>query len=177
MEEQAALTYYYSEECQAALKEAGEFKKRYFSQFPGIKQFIADVESVAKKRGWVKTWTGRRRRFADPKKEAYKAVNAIIQGGCGDILKDRLIEVSEFLKDKKSRVVNLVHDEIALEIHNNEWDIIPEISRILGDLDFSVPLYTDFEWSDLSWGEKKKHDELVGWSEPTPGYKDILGGE
>jgi len=157
-DEKAAVEYYYSEEARQAIAKAKEFKEQYFSTFPGIQQFINDCRRVAQQRGYVKTWTGRRRRFRDPRQENYKAPNAVIQGGCGDILKDRCAAVDKFLQfvNSKWKIVNLVHDEIQFEVPIDELDLIPKVKDILQQLSFRVPITFDLAWSHTNWAEKKE---------------------
>jgi len=161
-EDREAVRYYYSEECQQALSQAQQFKQEYFGRFPGIQVLSKDVAAVAKRRGYVFNWAKRRRRLLPD--ESYKALNALIQGGCGDILKDRLWRVQEFLKDTRSRIVNLVHDEVQFEIHKSEFTVefIKRLKSILDDLPFRVPITTDVEWSNTNWAEKRDIKEGLG---------------
>jgi DNA polymerase I-like protein with 3'-5' exonuclease and polymerase domains len=149
------IHYFYSGSVQEGLKAAADFKKKYFSQFPDIKQFIKDCSKAAEQRGWVKTWTGRRRHLKDPKKEAYKAPNAVIQGGAGDIMKVKLWELVNFLKPYKTKVINSVHDEVCFMVNLSELDLIPRLNEILCNLPFRVPISWGIEWG-FRWGEK--HD-------------------
>jgi DNA polymerase-1 len=152
------IMYFYSEEAQAALKAAADTKKQYFAQFPGIKQFIKDAGDAAARRGYIKTWVGSRRHFKDPRKESYKAPNACIQGGCGYVLKDRLPHLAAALYGTRSKIVNLVHDECAFMIHNDELALIPELNKILTDLPFRVPITWGIEVGQR-WGSKQDYEE------------------
>ena len=82
----AAVRYVYSDEAQSAIAYAKERKEEYFDRFPTVLSFLDSVKSAAKNRGYIKYWTGRKRHFADPMKDSYKAPNSLIQGGCGDIM-------------------------------------------------------------------------------------------
>lgn len=162
-EDTQAISYYYGEECQASLAAAGAFKKEYFGRFPGIQDVSKQVADTARSRGYVFDWVKRRRRLK--RDEAYKALNSLIQGGCGDILKDRLPTADDVLLEKitKTGIVNLVHDEIQLEMHLSELWLIPIIKDILEDLPFRVPINTDCEWSGTNWAEKRPLQELATW--------------
>lgn len=154
-EEKEAIEYYFSDDCKEAILFARQKKKEYFATFPAIDQLLNTVKQVTSKRGWVKTWTGRKKRYKNPKRDSYKAPNALIQGGCGDILKVKVAEVRDLLKGKKSRMVNLVHDEIQIEMHHTELDLIPKILATLRDLPFRVPIDWDCEYALDSWRFKK----------------------
>lgn len=157
-EERDLVTYYYSEEAQAAIKEAARIKAEYFEQFPQIQVFLKDCTDRAKQRGWVKTWTGRRRHFKRPKEEGYKAPNSVIQGGCGDITKTKMWEVIEFLGPYRTDLINNIHDALLFEVHKDELDLIPQLAAIMKDLDFSVPMDCSVEISDKSWGNMEDYE-------------------
>lgn len=159
-EEKEAIEYYFSDEVKEAIEFAKKKKAEYFSKFPNIANLLDTVKKVTQRRGWVKTWTGRRKRYKDPWKEAYKAPNALIQGGCGDILKVKAGELYKLFKGKKSGFVNFIHDSIDMEIHKDELDLIPKINEILRDLPFSVPIDWDIEYSTTNWAEKKEFTSL-----------------
>lgn len=147
------IEYYFSEEATSAVAQATEIKEMYFSQFPDIQQFLKDCTKKAQYRGWVKTWTGRRRHFKDAKKEGYKGPNSVIQGGCGDIIKQKMYELDLFFAPYKSRAVNNIHDALLFEFHNSEMDLIPQVKAIMEDLPFSVPITVGVDISDKNWGE------------------------
>lgn len=147
--------YVYEPEVLAAISHAQEVKQTYFAKLPRIKQFIYDTRNECRRNGFVRNWAGRKKRYNNPEREAYKAVNALIQGGCGDILKTKLLDLSTFLAGKRSRIVNLIHDEIVVEIHKTELDIIPEIKELLTVRNFNVTIDCDVQFSTSNWAEKK----------------------
>ena len=65
----------------------------------------------------------------------YKACNYLIQGTCADGLKEAEIELQEYLKDKKSRFILPIHDEIAVEVHPDEESYVPKkLKEIMEDI-------------------------------------------
>jgi hypothetical protein len=155
-DEREAIEYYFSEECKEGLAFAKSMKKQYFTHMPMIENFLMQAQDACKRRGWVKTWKGRRRHFLKPKEEAYKAPNSIIQGGCGDILKEKLPLIQQYIDNTNApvRLVNLVHDEVVLEAPPTALKHIQEIRKIMEDLPFSVPMGVDLSYSDTNWAEK-----------------------
>jgi len=154
IEQRNAIRYYLKEETQSILRQVLDLKKKYFNQFPSNKEFIKLCTERGKRRGYVKTWVGSRIRFKDPNREAYKAPNGIIQGGCGIIMKDKLHTLTQFLQHYKTKVINSVHDECAFMVHNSELHLVPKLKEIMEDLpQFSVPLTVGVEHG--KWGEKK----------------------
>ena len=153
-----ALEYYFSDHPKKALRDAQALKDKYFSQFPGVQQFIKDCNGRAKSRGYTLMWDGRRRHFKNPREQAYKATNACIQGGCGSITKIKLYECYEFLKEYESRVVNVIHDDITFEIRNGEEHLIPKLKEIMEDLQFALPFPVSVEISTTNWGEMEEYN-------------------
>lgn len=156
------VEYYCDPSTQEMIAKAKEMKAKYFSQFPEIEAFLDKVKRACKERGYVRTWGRRKRHFKYPAKEAYKAPNALIQGSCGDILKTKLYELEEFLANKKTRIVNTVHDSILFEvwIPEAQQGIVDELINILKDLPFRVPMDWDADGSDKSWADIKPYETL-----------------
>jgi DNA polymerase I-like protein with 3'-5' exonuclease and polymerase domains len=111
--------YIYRPEVMEGISHAQQLKRTYFSRLPNIQRFIYDCREYAKEFGYIRNWIGRKKRYNNPQQEAYKSVNALIQGGCAYILKTKLLEVAKFLEGKKSRIVNLIHDKILSCINSS----------------------------------------------------------
>ena len=156
-EDRVLLEYYTSDEAREAIAAANAMKEQYFAQFPDIQTFLKDCRNASKRRGWVKTWSGRRRHFKEPSKDGYKGPNAVIQGGCGDIIKQKMAEVTEFLQPYRSRAVNNIHDALLFEVHKEELHLLPSIKKILEDLPFSVPITCSVEMSETSWADLEEY--------------------
>lgn len=155
------VAYFFSEAVQEGLRVASTKKRDYFAKFPGIKQFVKKASQVAASRGYVIMWDGRRRHFKNPEKDAYKAPNSIIQGGCGGILKSKLAQSKEMLGAFKSFMFNNVHDEIGYMVKIEELYIVLALREMLQDLPFSVPVTWGLEWG-FDWGHKH---EVNSWEE------------
>ena len=57
-----------------------------------------------------------------------------------------MIEVANFLADKKSKMLLQVHDEIICEIDNSELEEVPiKIKALLEQNSLNIPLYVDME--------------------------------
>lgn len=104
--------------------EAKAFKAKYFQALPKVKKLIYLAMDTAKHRGFVTTWLGRRCLFPNPD-FAYKAINAVIQGGCADVTKRAMVAIREKLAGKKSRILLQVHDELLFEVALDEANLIP----------------------------------------------------
>lgn len=137
------------------ISEARRFKDHYFAMIPEAQPFIKMVHSVVRARGHVKNHFGRKRRLKWD--EAYKAPNALIQGCAADYIKDKIVLRYKFLMAHKykTRMINVVHDEVVDEIHDSEQYLVPKLRWLLSDFDtFRVPITAGAEKGDPSWGEK-----------------------
>ncbi|MCR4791885.1 MAG: DNA polymerase I [Lachnospiraceae bacterium] len=121
-------------------KEAGEYIKKYFENFPGLKKYLDDLVSFAKEKGYSVTFFGRRRPIPELKNSNFMtrsfgervAMNAPIQGTAADIIKLAMISVWRELKrrDLKSRLILQVHDELLIEGPEGE---LSDVNNILTD--------------------------------------------
>ena len=147
--------------------EAGQYKRQYFEGMKGSKEFFDRVVEVVEERGWIKNRYNRRYKI-DPK-VAYKGVNYLVQGTSADILSERMIEIADFLKDKKTNMLLQVHDEIICEIHDSELETIPfKIKDLLETNSLDIPLMVDMEICTTSWATKKDFklptlDDYIDW--------------
>ena len=65
--------------------------------------------------------------------DEYKAVNYIVQSTTADLVNDRAVALDEFLQDKRTFVSHIVHDEIVLDMPDEERYLIPEIKDIFSN--------------------------------------------
>ena len=118
----------------AALKispdEAKVLRARYFTALPNIKAFIGQVTRTAEVRGYVFTWLGRKLYFHDPN-FAYKATNALIQGGCADVIKVAMNRIHAFLQPFQTKMIMTVHDELVFNMPPSETALCGDIRRIM----------------------------------------------
>jgi hypothetical protein len=65
--------------------------------------------------------------------EEYKAINYIVQSTTADLVNDRAVAIDQFLADKQTFVSYIVHDEIVLDMPDEERYLIPEIKEIFSN--------------------------------------------
>lgn len=128
--------------------EAKEMIDEYFSRFPGIGGYIAEVKEFAREHGYVQTLLGRRRYIPDINSGNWNqrgfaervAINMPIQGTAADIIKLAMIRIHNWMESEslKSRMLLQVHDELIFEIHNDEMERVPR--RILEMMEQAYPL-------------------------------------
>ena len=93
---------------------AQEMFNRWFEEFGGIKKFQNSAKDNFKARGWVKTILGRRCRLDHPR-FAYRGVSRVIQGSNADIVKQKLLQIDEFLEGEgdQAHLLNTIHDSFV----------------------------------------------------------------
>jgi len=149
--------------------EAAQFMDSYFDRFPGVRTLIKNTKQQAAQKGYVETLLGRRRYFPElsPGSKASggqrraaerMAINAPIQGSAADIIKIAMIRFYQALQDKnlRSRIILQVHDELVLEVPQEEMDAVrPLLVKVMeGAFDLDAPLKVDVEVGP-NWLEMK----------------------
>ena len=72
-----------------------------------------------------------------------------------------MVEISNYLQDKRSNIVLQVHDEIICEIHESELGLIPKrIKELLEQNSLNIPLKVDMELCVKSWANKKDFKDI-----------------
>jgi DNA polymerase-1 len=146
------------------LAEAEMFVETYFKRFPGIKSYLDGIKESARDDGYVETLLGRRRYFPrlatttdynQRRREEREAINAPIQGTAADIMKLAMLEVDKLLTSSKydAKILLQVHDELVLEVPENEVDDIIGLvqSAMEGVYSLEIPLTTEAK-SGKDWG-------------------------
>ncbi|MFW0791573.1 DNA polymerase I [Gordonia sp. CPCC 205333] len=147
-------------------EEASEQMEAYFARFGGVRDYLRDVVGQARKNEYTATLFGRRRYLPDltngnfQRRQAAErmALNAPIQGTAADIIKVAMINVNKRLaaEERRSRMLLQVHDELVLEIADDERDDIEKLVReeMGSAIELSVPL-------DVSVGFGRSWDDAA----------------
>ena len=147
-------------------KDAEKYIKEYFEGYPGIKTYLDSCVESAKEKGYSLTAFLRRRPIPELKASQFMqrefgkrvAMNAPIQGTAADIMKIAMINVRDALKKNglSSEILIQVHDELLLEIKNDEKDEVVKIlqSEMENAYKLSVPLSVDLNTGE-NWYEAK----------------------
>lgn len=129
-----------AKELKIPVKDASEYIKKYFEQYPRVTTFEKEVIEFGEEHGYVKTLFGRKRYISgiDSKNKTIKAqaermaVNTVIQGTAAEVLKKVMLKVYETLKDKEDIALLLqVHDELIFEVEESS---VEKYSEILADI-------------------------------------------
>lgn len=144
--------------------EAEAYIEHYFERFPKVKEFLDNAVESAKKTGYARTLYGRRRAIEELKSSKFAlrsfgervAKNMPIQGTAADIIKIAMIHVYDRLQREnlKSRILLQVHDELLLEVQEDELEEVKKLLKeeMEGAASLRVPLTADVEEGN-SWFE------------------------
>ena len=136
-------------------REAQAFIDSYFERYPKVRELLDEIIRDARKTGKVRTLFGRQRyvpeigsRNRNTRAGAERvAVNTPIQGTAADLVKKAMLDLSRGLEEGglRSRLLLQVHDELVLEVPEDELDRASELVRTTmeGVYPMDVPLKVD----------------------------------
>lgn len=140
------------------LETAQTLSDSFNKTFPGVQAYQNETQGEIALKGYT-TNLYDRRYYIENSNNAYKINNYRIQGSGADMLKEVEIRVCEYLKDKKSRFILPVHDELCIEVAHDEESYVPrEIERIMEDVKDKVPylpIVAEVEMTTTNWADKK----------------------
>ena len=120
---------------------AQAYIESYFTRYPGVKKFMDETREKARSLGYVETVFGRRLRLPEIQSGSparrqgaeRAAINAPMQGTAADLIKLAMISVQNYLDISrlKTKLVMQVHDELVLEVPENELEEVKEKVREL----------------------------------------------
>ena len=145
-------------------KEAKEYIDSYFKSFDTVKDFLQSIQDDAMQNGYVKTLTGRKRRFdfesaTGMMKATYlrESVNTVFQGSASDLIKLAMNKIDTKYKNSEDvRMLLQIHDELIFEVKEDMVDSISEKLIYIMENIFTleVPLKVSVSIGD-NWSELK----------------------
>ncbi|MCO5100982.1 MAG: DNA polymerase I [Burkholderiaceae bacterium] len=115
---------------------AKSYIERYFARYPGVARYMEQTRERARRDGFVETALGRRLWIAEinspngPRRAGAEraAINAPMQGTAADLVKLAMIAVQRWIEREalRSRLILQVHDELVLEVPDDELDAVRE---------------------------------------------------
>lgn len=147
-------------------EECEEYILKYFRKYPGVKEWIMATQHFMKKNGYVQNTFGRYRRLQITRdlrrwqieRMCRQGVNFLIQGEAADLFKVVAVRIDNILKreNARTRLVNLVHDELQFYWHKEELYLLKEVKAAMEDFNYSVPIVAEIAYSATDWGSKKE---------------------
>lgn len=150
--------------------EAGDYIKKYFERFPGIRDYMESRKAMARDKGYVETIFGRRINYpeirsSNPSVRAFNeraAINAPIQGSAADVIRRAMIKIEPALVEvglaDRVRMLLQVHDELVFEVEDEDVEkAMPVIVSVMENatmpaLEMRVPLRVDAR-AATNWDE------------------------
>jgi len=145
-------------------EEAAQFIAAYFAKYPKVKEYLEATKRQARENGCVQTILGRRRFIPEidsPNRQVREAaermaINMPVQGTSADIIKIAMINLDREMDKKqlKSKMLLQVHDELVLEVPDEEMKTINElVPQVMSSaIQLNVPLKVDTKQGQ-NWGE------------------------
>ncbi len=145
-------------------EESSGFIAAYFEKYPGVAAYLEATRQQARDLGYVETLLHRRRMIPEinaPNRQIREgaermAINMPVQGTSADIIKVAMINLFREMSERrlKSRMLLQVHDELVLEVPEDELAEMEElVPRVMSTaLTLSVPLKVDTK-TGANWGE------------------------
>ena len=153
-----------SQQTNLAPDEGARFIESYFSKYPGIRTYLEDTKTQARRMGYLETVCGRRRYFPEITSSNFHvrqaaermAVNMPIQGTAADIIKLAMVTIDRRMQERgmRSRMILQVHDELIFETPQDELEAMKAMVLELmpAALDLAVPLKVELKTGD-NWGD------------------------
>jgi DNA polymerase-1 len=146
---------------------ASEWRKVYFDNYRGVKEYSDSVLELAREKGYVTTLLGRRRYVPDITSRVFQfrqaaereAVNMTVQGTAADIIKLAMLRVDKALTDEgfEAKMVLQVHDELLFECPESEAERLAvmvkremEAAFDLGDVPLKADVKKGMNWSEMT---------------------------
>jgi len=139
-----------------SLLQAKQFKQRFFHSYQGFSAYYQQKERSRVKQ--ITTLSGRIRHFGPGCASLTKALNTPVQGTAADIIKRALVDLGPQLVDTRAQMVACVHDEIILEVEEEQalkaQQILQRVMVAAGQHYLTdVPVVVEAFMAD-SWAEK-----------------------
>jgi DNA polymerase-1 len=134
---------------------AQAYMDRYFARYPGVARYMEETRQMARDKGYVETVFGRRLWLPEIRSSNVgrrqgaerAAINAPMQGTAADLIKLAMLAVQGWLdaKDMATKAILQVHDELVLEVPDNELVAVREqLPKLMGGVaKLAVPLLVE----------------------------------
>jgi DNA polymerase I len=151
-------------------KEAQEIIDAFFESYKGIKSYMDEQISMARKKGYVVDMFGRKRRLKEKYDRGFyggadrQAGNFPIQASAGGILKKACVDLEPLLAEHDVNIALQIHDELLFDAPETlPREVVEQIRKTMEDaIELTVPVRCDVEISPNYWMENLSLDEYYG---------------
>lgn len=132
----------------------------YYKAYPVVKEYQNWVNQQVNLFGFVES-SFMRRYYIQSSQWTYRLYNYLIQGDCAYLLKQKEIEIMNFIKENglKTKLLLVIHDEVILDVAKGEEGFIESIKDILEDTRKyikHIPMLCEVSKTESNWAMKKK---------------------
>jgi len=134
-------------------EEAKQIRQNYFATYPNFRRFNERCTAKVEQDGYIKIWTGRKRRFEN-RNDGYKAMNSVIQGGAADIVERIMVKCFKKLESPDCRMLLQVHDSITFEVKESVVPqylekirtLMEDVDAVTGNVNFNVRFAVEVDY-------------------------------
>lgn len=123
-------------------------------EYPQLARLMSGLQSYADQHGYVPLHVpGRYRRYRGPGYHDYKtytALNAVVQGGVGEFMKDVQLALAPEMPGLGGRICLQVHDSLVMELAPGQGDVVASLLQTIAD-DLN-PFRMRMLWDAKQWG-------------------------
>lgn len=125
-------------------KETHALLQAWHAAYPGFRETARKAENVARDKGFIKMYNGRRRHFNSPDVEFRNAFSYVVQGGVAQMVEETVIDVAEAIWDAGGMITNQIHDAYWAELPKGSEELARHIQKRMEDQPWcSVPMKVD----------------------------------
>lgn len=149
-------------------EEIDKINDAYYKAFPGVKTYHNYCYDRANNYDYTSNLQGIKYYGLN----GHKLINTLVQGSAAYYLKEKIINIDKYIRDKKlkTQLMFQIHDELLFIVPEDEVDEVFEFKRIMEDTDgWYIPIVAEIAASNTTWAEKKD------MSDPDE-IRKVLGG-
>ncbi len=138
------------------LAQATAIYKTFYNFFPRVQDYVDYVRRHLEKYGYAQNFLGRRYYNIN----AHKGRNYLIQGAGADYTKECLIDLVALFRNRKSKLLDYLHDEFMVLIEDDERDeLVPKIRAIMEQLDTPIKMIVEVSSTTTTWRDKRAYGD------------------
>ena len=134
-----------------SVKSASKFMEAYFASYPKVKEYMENsIKKAKENNNTAYTILNRKRKIPELASSNHNlrsfgervAMNMPLQGSASDIIKLAMVNIGKVFKEKglKSKLILQIHDELVIDAHSDEIDIVCEILKNEMENSIELPL-------------------------------------
>jgi DNA polymerase-1 len=135
-------------------EEIDKINNAYYAAFPGVKTYHNYCYNRAQEYDYTSNLQGVKYYGLN----GHKLINTLVQGSAAYYLKEKIITIDKYIKDKnlKTQLMFQIHDELLFIVPEDEIEEVFEFKRIMEDTDgWYIPIVAEIAASNTTWAEKK----------------------